>query len=228
MNLKRRNGPRVIAAIVVLSVAQISLQISFAEPTKTVTPIPVQTVARLTTRNNQPIQVNGLSATTGASIVSGATIETGADQSATINLGPLGTLDIAPNTKVMLTFDEQRNFKAVVMYGCAILTAKKNATGEIATDQNSLGKTDPASGGVLEICYPQGGTPAFGPGSAANAGAGAGSGATAGAVATAGGGGLFGLGVPATIAIIGAGTAAGITPFFFKDPHQHNPSLAGQ
>jgi hypothetical protein len=223
MNLKRRNGPRVIAALIVFSSAQIGLQISLAEPTITAAPIPLQTVARLTTRNNQPIQVNGLSATTGASIVSGATLETGADQSATINLGPLGTLDIAPNTKLTLTFDDQRNFKAVVMYGCAILTARKNATGEIATEQNTLGKTDPATGGVLEICYPQGGTPAFGPGSAANAGAGASAGAAASAGTVAGGGGgLFGLGVPATVAILGAGTAAGLTPLFFQD----NPSGA--
>ena len=222
MNLKRRNGPRVIAALIVFSIAQIGLQISLAEPTTTAVPIPPQTVAKLTTRNNQPIQVNGLSATTGASIVSGATLETGADQSATVNLGPLGTLDIAPNTKLALTFDEQRNFKAVVMYGCAILTARKNATGEMATEQNSLGKTDPATGGVLEICYPQGGTPAFGPGSAANAGAGASAGVGGGA--TAGGGGLFGLGVPATIAIVSGATAAGLTPLFFQD----NPSGAGQ
>src|SRR5215213_1730132 len=173
MNLKRRNGARVVAALVLFSFAQIGLQISLAEPTTTAVPIPPQAVARLTTRNNQPIQVNGLSATTGASIVSGATLETGADQSATINLGPLGTLDIAPNTRLTLAFDDQRNLKAVVMYGCTILTARKNATGEIATEQGTLGKTDPATGGVLEICYPQGGTPAFGPGSAANAGAGA-------------------------------------------------------
>ena len=220
MNLKRRNGPRVIAALVVLSIAQIGLQISLAEPTSTAIPIPPQTVGRLTTRNNQPIQVNGLSAATGASILSGTTLETGADQSATVNLGPLGKLDIAPNTKLALTFDDQHNFKAVVMYGCAILTARKNVTGEIATEQNSLGKTDPAKGGVLEICYPKGGTPVFGPGSAANAGAGASGGATAGGAA--GGGGLFGIGVPATIAIVSAGTAAGLTPLFFQD----NPSGA--
>ena len=102
MNLKRRNGPRAIAALLLLfSIAQIGLQVGLAEPTVTTAiPITPQAVGRLTTRNNQPIQVNGLSATTGASILSGATIETGADQSATVNLGPLGTVDIALNTKL--------------------------------------------------------------------------------------------------------------------------------
>jgi len=220
MNLKRRNGPRVIAALVVLSIAQIGLQISLAEPTTgTALPIPPQTVARLTTRNNQPIQVNGLSATTGASIVSGATLETGADQSATVNLGPLGSVYIGPSTKIVLTFDEQHNFTALVMFGCAKVSAKKNATGELATDQGSLGKTNPASGGDLEVKYQQGTTPALGqgvcdmPGSPVPPDSGS-------------AGGLFGLGLPATIAIVSAGTAAGLTPLFFQD--QHNPSQAGQ
>ena len=218
MNLKRRNGSRAIAALLLFFIAQIGLQVGLAEPTVTTAlPITPQAAGRLTTSNNQPIQVNGLSASTGASILSGATIETGA-QSATVNLGALGTVDIAPNTKFVLTFDEQGNFKALVTFGCVKLTALKNATGEIATEQGSLGKTDPATGGVLEMCAQQGAAPVVGPGVAANAGAAAGGGASAGAAG--GGGGLFGLGTAATVAIVGAGTAAGLTPLFFQD----NPS----
>jgi hypothetical protein len=217
MNLKRRNGSIAIAALLLFFIAQIGLQVGLAEPTVTTTAITPQTVGRLTTSNNQPIQVNGLSASTGASIVSGATIETGADQTATVNLGPLGTVDIAPNTNFVLTFDDQGNFKALVTIGCVKVTARTNATGEIATEQGSLGKTDRATGGVLEMCQQPGTAPVVGPGVAANAGVG--SGAPAGAAA-AGEGGLFGLGVPATIAVVSAGTAAGLTPLFFQD----NPS----
>src|SRR5215210_3789868 len=157
MNSKRRNGSRAIAALLLFSVLQIGLQVGFAEPNRATntTPLQQQFIARLTTRNNQPIMVNGLSANTGASILSGATLETGADQSATVNLGSLGSLDIAPNTKLVLTYDEQGNVKALVLFGCAILNAKKKTTGEIATEQGSAGKTDPATGGKLEICFPQ-------------------------------------------------------------------------
>jgi len=213
MNKKRRNGPRAIAALLLFSIVQVSLQVGFAEPTKatTVTPVAQQFVARLTTRNNQPITVNGLSASTGASILTGATIETGADQSATVNLGPLGSLDIAPNTKLVLTYDDQGNVRAVIAYGCAILTAKKKTNGEIATDQGSAGKTDPAVGGVLNVCFPQGAaaptvtnTPA------------------AVAAAHGGGGGLFGLGTAATVAIFAGIGAAALTPLAFQD----NPSGA--
>ena len=219
MNLKRRNGPRAIAALLLFFIiAQIGLQVGFAEPTVT-TAIPIipQAVGRLTTSNNQPIQVNGLSAATGASILSGAMLETGANQTATINLGALGSVDMAPNTKFVLTFDDQGSFKALVTIGCVKVTARTNATGEIATEQGSLGKTNPATGGVLEMCNQPGAAPVVGPGVAGNAGVGAGT--PAGAAAS-GGGGLFGLGWPATIAIVSSATAAALTPLWFQD----NPS----
>src|ERR1051325_11274775 len=128
MNPKRRNGSRVIAVLLLFAIAQIGLQVGFAEPNTTTNPtaIPQQFVARLTTRNNQPI---------------------------TVNLGPLGQLDIAPNTKLVLTYDENGNVKALLIYGCAILTAKKKTKGEVATEQGSAGKTDPAAGGILDICF---------------------------------------------------------------------------
>jgi hypothetical protein len=204
MTEKRRNRSRAIAALLLFSIMQVGLQVGLAEPTgKTnAAPVPQQIVARLTTRNNQAITVNGLSASTGASILTGATIETGADQSATVNLGPLGSLDIAPNTKLVLTYDDQGNVKALLIYGCVVLTAKKKTNGEIATEQGTAGKTNPAAGGVLRQCV--------------------------GAVTTppnpthAGGGGLFGLGKAATIAIVAGIGAAALTPLAFQD----NPSGA--
>src|SRR5215213_5148563 len=108
MNPKRRNGSKAIAALLLFSIVQIGLAAPGA------TTIPPQLAGRLKTSNNQPITVNGLSANTGASILSGATIETGADQSASVDLGPLGSLDITPNTKVILTYDDQGNVKVVL------------------------------------------------------------------------------------------------------------------
>src|SRR4030095_327155 len=144
MNLRRRKGYKVIAAFLLFALVQLAMQIVFAAPTSptpNVFPIPQQFIARLTTSNNQPITVNGNSAATGASIVTGATIETGADQSATVNLGPLGSVDIAPNTKLVLTYDEHGNVKVTLVVGCAIITAKKKTTGEVATEQGTAAKT---------------------------------------------------------------------------------------
>ena len=218
MNQKRAYGSRVIAALLLLAIVQISLQVGLAESNSTATPvvIPQQVVARLTTRNNQSILVNGLSAATGASILTGATIETGADQSATVNLGPLGSLDIAPNTKLVLTYDDQGNVKAVIAYGCAILTAKKKTSGEIATEQGSAGKTDPAAGGILNVCFPQGAAAPTVTNTLPTTAPAAGGGG--------GGGGLFGLGKAATIAIVAGIGAAATTPLFFQDnPSGSNP-----
>lgn len=204
MDLKRRKGSRAIAALLLFSVLQIGLQIGLAEPAETSSAIAIapQVVGRLTTTNNQPVTVNGLSANTGASIVSGATIETGADQSATVDLGPLGSVNIAENTKVVLTFDEQKNVKAVVMLGCVTLKATAGTNGEIANQQASLGRTDPAVGGVLNNCsQPPSPPPSTGEQ-----------------------GGLFGLGRAATIAILAASGAAATTPLFFQDnPSGSNP-----
>ena len=216
MNQKRASGSRVIAALLLLAIVQIGVQVGLAEPNNTTTPVmvPQQVLARLTTRNNQPIQVNGLSASTGASILTGATIETGADQSATVNLGPLGTLDIAPNTKLVLTYDDQGNVKAMLVYGCAILTAKKKTSGEIATEQGTAGKTDPAAGGVLNVCFPQGAAAPTVTNTLP----------TTPAVHAGGGSGLFGLGKAATIAIFAGIGAAATTPLFFQDnPSGSNP-----
>ncbi len=204
MNQKRRNGPRAIAALLLLSVVQIGLQVGFAEPnsnTNTIARVQ-EVVGRLTTSNNQPVTVNGLSANTGASILTGATIETGAGQTATVDLGPNGSIEIRENARVVLTFDDQRNIRANVVRGCVVLTAKSGALGELTTDQGSVGKTDPSAGGVLNNCSPQ----------------------TAPAVPPDGGGGLFGLGKAATIAILGGAGAAALTPLFFQDnPSGSNP-----
>jgi hypothetical protein len=151
--------------------------------------------------------INGLSANTGASILSGATIETGADQSATVDLGPLGSLDISPNTKVILTF-EQGSAKATVISGCVTLKAEKGTTGEIATEQGSARKTDPAAGGVLDTCFPERAAPPTSPAPPASNG----------------GGGLFGLGRVATIAIFSAAGVVALTPLWFQDnPSGSNP-----
>jgi len=198
MNPKRRNGSKAIAALLLFSIVQLGLAAPGA------TTIPQQLAGRLKTSNNQPITVNGLSANTGASILSGATIETGAGQSASVDLGPLGSLDITPNTKVILTF-EQGNAKATVIAGCVTLKTDKGTTGEIANEQSSINKSDAAAGGSLNNCSPTGSTTPQNQG-------------------TPGNGGLFGLGKAATIAILIAAGAAASTPLFFQDnPSGSNP-----
>ena len=181
MSLKQRKACKAIALLVAFSFAQVFIQASLAEPggTNATVPLPQQFVATLRTRGNQPITVNGASATTGATILTGQTIETPDQVGATIDLGSLGTLDLAPNTKVMIEFD-QNGAKVTLVSGCAILRTRKTKDGEILTPQGSAGKTDKKKGGVLDVCFPPGATSAtVNVGAAAAAGAGAGAGAAA-------------------------------------------------
>jgi len=204
MSTRHRKALKALAAFLVFAIVQISVQIGLAEPStnNASAAIPQNIiVARLVTTNNQPITVNGANAQTGATILTGATIQTPADIGATINLGTLGTLDLAPNTQITLDFDDNGNIRVKLITGCVILTTRKNSEGEITTDQaGSAGKTDRAAGGILDACFPPGASaPTVGQGAAANAGAGAGAGTPSAASAE-------GIGAAATVAIIGGGS----------------------
>lgn len=142
----------------------------FAEATQ----VPLMGI--LSTRGNKPIKVNGASTVSGASISSGATIETPLNVSATVKLGALGHVCIAPNSKVVIEFDQQGNLgnvKLTLTGGCAILRTLKNTAGSIISPQGSIGVIDAATGGAIDVCLRPGLAPSIDQGSAVDAGAGA-------------------------------------------------------
>lgn len=222
MRLGQHKSLKAIATFMVFAIAQVYVQIGFAEPNSSnnAVPAPQQFLARLTTRGNVPITVNGNNATTGASIVTGAIIETGADQAATINIGEI-TLDIAPNTKLRLDYDENGRAKVFLIAGCAVVKARGTSEAEIETgDQVSRGKTEKSRGGVLDVCF-IGGVASVNQGSASSAGAGAGPGTMAG-----GGGGGVSTGVVVAIVAVAGGAIAAAAALSSGDdePIQTNPS----
>ena len=158
--------------------------------------LPPQAIkARLTTRGNQPVSVNGNNVTSGATILSGATIETGDGVGATINLGPLGSIDIAPNSKVTVEFSSGQ-IKVTIFQGCAIVRNKKGASAQVYAGDKLVtsNNQNQKQAGVLDVCMPAGAPAAIvNQGAAGVAGAGSGSGG-AGAAAAAGAGGGSGIG----------------------------------
>lgn len=151
MRLKRLTASRAIAILLTFALAQVSLQIGLAQGP--------QFIARLSsTRGNQPILVNGLSASPGASIVTGATIATSADQTAEINLGQFGSIELAPNTEIRLDYDQNGNTKVTLIRGCVILRSKNKAEGEIVTEQGTAAKNDKERGGTADVCFINGQT----------------------------------------------------------------------
>jgi len=185
MHSRKIKALKALAVFLAFSFAQVYVQAGL--PAGPGAPAPQRSIAaRLVTRNNQPITVNGASAGTGASILTGATIETPDQVGATIDLGDAGVVELQPNSKIELSFDADGNVRVKMIKGCAVAKRKTNVlpdtNTEIYTDQASE-KTN-ANRHQMGFCFLPGG--ALG---ALAGGVGGGlSGAIAGIGAAAGGG----------------------------------------
>lgn len=200
MMTSRRNFVRAIAYLLVFSIVQLYVPAAVAQ----------QFIARLTSTRGGPVLVNGNTTPVPGSIVTGAEIQTGADQSATIDLGDIGELKIGPNTRLKLDY-EQGKTRITLFTGCAVLQTKEKAEGEIEAGQQSAGKTD-KRGGLLDVCFIDGKV-ISNQNAAANAIAGVG--ATAGA----GGGGIS---TRVLLGVVLASVGGGL--LFWAIVHNSSPS----
>ena len=178
MKFTNHKGITVAALLLTFAVAQLGVAAGFAESSGVsgVSATVPQLLGVLTTRDNKPILVNGANAVTGATIPSGASIETPDGVGATIRLGALGSICIAPNSKVTVEFDRQGNVgtvKVTIAEGCVILNTQKDTTGSIITPQGTAGQTGPATSGSIDVCSRPGAAAVVNQGAAADAGAGA-------------------------------------------------------
>jgi len=202
MNPRQKRTAVVFALLMALAVIHINLGISFAKSEAAMeTPEPPPITAILTTKGNRPITVNGAQVMSGATIVAGSIIETPDLVGSTISLGSLSNLEIGPNTKLSIDYDENGNMRVNLVRGCATVRTKQNVLGQVDTVQGVAGKTDPKRKGFLSVCFPLGAAaPIVTVAEAAGAAA-----ATGGSLA----------------GIIAAGAAAGTLPFAFRGS---NPS----
>lgn len=223
MNSRYQKISTVTALLVTLTVGQLYIGVTFAEPTKglgSFDAVPAAAMGVLSTTNNKAITVNGASAVTGATIPSGATIETPSGVGATIRLGRLGSLCIAPNTKLSLEFDQQGNLiKVNVIEGCIILRTLKNIGGVVNGPQGVLGQTNASTGGSVDLCSRPGAAPSINQGSAVDAGAGA----SATDCNAAGAGPVPPTGIPPAVAAAFIGGGAAGLYFLFRGS---NPSAS--
>jgi hypothetical protein len=145
-----------IATFFMLVVAQLQTGVSSIGPESSGVPsgTSVPATAILSIRGNWPIKVNGAIATSGATILSGTAIDTPEQVPAAVNLGSLGTVNIAPSTTLTLAFAQEDSFKVILVKGCASVQARKGAIGELDTPQGAAEKTDPNTG-TASLCVPQ-------------------------------------------------------------------------
>jgi hypothetical protein len=189
MTKQRRNTARATAVFLAFALVQVCIQLSFAAPATAPAVVPQQFIARLTTTGNQPITVNNASAASGASLLTGATIETPAAVSATIDLGALGTVELQPNSSVQLDFDDNGNVRVKVLRGCVVVKKSGPGTGEVYTAEGASEKTNSSRKG-MGFCYLNGGLNPIGQAAAAGGSAGGGIGTEALIAIIAGGGAL--------------------------------------
>jgi hypothetical protein len=136
MNVRTTKALTTIAAVLAFAFTEVYL-VRAGSPQRVIT-------GRLSTKNNQPITVNGNSAGSGSTILTGATIETPDQVSATIDLGDGGTVELQPNSKIQLDYDINGNVRVKAIRGCAVVRKKTNVLPgemEIYTDSASE-KTD--------------------------------------------------------------------------------------
>lgn len=178
--MDRQKSFRVVAVLLAVGMVQAYAQLCFAQPASLASaafPAP-QLLARLTTKGNQPITVNGVSATSGDSVANEAIIETPANVDATVDLGLLGSIDIAPGTRAKLEYDSACNpgvgsasapslqcgVKVTVFAGCITSHSKAGSYHQAVTDQQTMLKDSDKSrrsAGSFSICHKAGaGAPA--------------------------------------------------------------------
>jgi hypothetical protein len=236
MNSRTQKIFSALALFLIFSISQVYVQANLArakDRTKSAASLSLdpQAAAKLIVRGGQNILVNGNTAPSGASLLTGATIETPDNVGATIDLGPLGTIDLAPNTKIQLEYSDGQ-IKVKVIQGCVIVKSKKGTQAEVDTDQGKAAENDKNQAGALDVCFPPGASaPTVGQGAAAQAMGGIGSGGAgsggAAAAASGAGGAEGGISIATGAAIGGAAVAGAILAAVYipcRDSRGSNPS----
>jgi len=132
MDTRKKKALRALVALFAFSFAQVYVQAGLPDADPGAPPPQQAITAKLLTKNNQPITVNGNSMGTGGTILTGATIETPDQVGATIDLGEAGVIELQPGSKIQLDWDENGNVRVKVIKGCSVAKKKTNVLpGEI-------------------------------------------------------------------------------------------------
>jgi hypothetical protein len=169
-----------------------------AKPTAVIPAPKRQSAARLAVRGNLPVLVNGNGSFTGATILSGATIQTPGSVRATIQLGGLGSIDLTPNTVARIDFDND-TIKGTLRRGCATLSANKEVSGTLMTPDGTSVTTEKGAPSTVNVCSADASAPI-----PTGAGTGTGTGSVPAPTAATKSG-LFGLSPNSMLALLGAG-----------------------
>jgi hypothetical protein len=173
MSIRSTNRLKPIAVFLAFALVQISLQLSFAAPSSSVMPpVPQGVLGRITTTGSLPASINGNNAATGDTVLPGSLVQTPSGTEATVDLGPLGSVELKSATRIRLDFacpaaqlsnpDPLSCRVYVTLFaGCVISNYKQGTHHQIAIDNKGLiEQSDPdkerSGGGVLRTCDDRG------------------------------------------------------------------------
>lgn len=128
---------------------------------------------QLATVRQAKILVNGHNTPSGATIFSGSQLQTPESVGAAIMVAPLGRVDIAPNTLLVVTFASE-TMEVDLKAGCVILSTEKGINGLVKTPQGLNHKIGPEKRSFTDVCTGNKGaaSPIIDEGAAMKAGAG--------------------------------------------------------
>ena len=101
-------------------------------------------LGRLMLAGTETILVNGRSANSGTTILSGSQLQTPEDVEATVQLGSAGTLYLQPNTNLTVTFDKT-NVDVKVAAGSAFVTANAGVTSSVTAPDGTTTAGEPGA-----------------------------------------------------------------------------------
>lgn len=143
MTPKRQRAASAIALLLVFSLSQVYVQANLAAKSSTAnvsTPTAPRT-GKLTTRDDNPISLNGNPTTPGTTVLPGARLQTPAGVGASVQIGKKGLLRMAPETSLTLNFTDS-SVDVVLASGHADLTTAPGMKGSITTPDGKTERTD--------------------------------------------------------------------------------------
>jgi len=122
---------RVLSTLLLIAVINVYVFAGGATaPTKTESVKGKALLGKLVTMSNRPVLVNGAEAITGSIVLSGAQVTTPAASLATVQLDNVGSITVAPSSKVMVAFDS-KNVTVRVASGDATITTADGVKGVV-------------------------------------------------------------------------------------------------
>ncbi len=158
MNTVPRKTLRIISVVATVCLFQVYVLAAATAPNAVANPNASSSanalmLGRLMLTGSESILVNGSSANSGTTILSGAQLQTPADVEATVQLGSAGKLYLQPNTNLTVTFDKT-NIDVKVAAGSAFVAANAGVTSSVTTPD---GRTSAGEPGALPVPKKAGG-----------------------------------------------------------------------